>query len=118
MIAKYGSTTTMPLPLTRPVETQSLARGAQQAASLEQAAQDAGDAELRATFESVLGEMLFGQMLQGMRKTVGKPAYFHGGRAEEIFTQQLDQVLAENIAKTSADQFVGPMYELFALERK
>ncbi len=53
-----------------------------------------------------------------MRKTVGKPAYFNGGRAEEIFQQQLDQVLAKNISESSADKFSGPMFELFTLQRK
>jgi hypothetical protein len=57
-------------------------------------------------------------MLKAMRKTVGKPAYFHGGRAEEIFTAQLDQVLAEKISEAGGDRFGGPMYELFLLGRK
>jgi peptidoglycan hydrolase FlgJ len=73
---------------------------------------------LRETFDSVIGQTLFGQMLRSMRKTVHKPAYFHGGRAEEVFQQQLDQVLAEKIAQASADRFTGPMYELFTLSRK
>ena len=71
--------------------------------------------ETRKTFQAVMGELLFGQMLKSMRKTVGKPAYFHGGPAEEIFTQHLDQVLAQKLAEASADEFVGPMYELWTL---
>jgi len=78
----------------------------------------ANDPKLRETFESVVGQTLFGQMLHAMRKTVGKPAYFHGGRAEEVFQQQLDQLLAEKISQASADRFTGPMYELFALRRR
>jgi hypothetical protein len=77
----------------------------------------AEDRKLRETFESVVGQTLFGQMLHSMRKTVGKPAYFHGGRTEEVFQQQLDRVLAEKISQASADRFTGPMYELFALRR-
>ena len=53
-----------------------------------------------------------------MTFSVGKPAYFHGGRAEEIFQQQLDQVLAEKMAEASADTFAGPMFELFAMKRR
>ena len=75
------------------------------------------DVEARETFQSVMGELLFGQMLKAMRKTVGKPAYFHGGRGEEIFTQHLDQILSKNMAEASGDTFVGPMYELFAARR-
>ncbi|HOM19287.1 MAG TPA: rod-binding protein, partial [Thermoguttaceae bacterium] len=73
--------------------------------------------QLRKTFDTFLGEVYFGQMLKAMRKTVGKPAYVYGGQAEEIFTQQLDQVLAESLTKTLAPEFSGPMFELFTLSR-
>ncbi len=76
------------------------------------------EAKLRETFDKAIGETLFGQMLKSMRKTVGKPAYFHGGRAEEVFQQQLDQVLAEKLSKASAEQFTGPMFELFVMGRR
>jgi len=75
------------------------------------------DKELRETFDTFVGEAFFGQMLSSMRKTVGKPAYFHGGRAEEMFTERLDQVLSEEITKSSASQVSGPMFELFMLNR-
>jgi len=76
------------------------------------------DAAFREAFDSFVGEVFFGQMLKAMRKTVGKPAYFHGGQTEEIFQQQLDQVLGEKLAKTSAGKFSGPMFELMNLTRK
>ncbi|MFH1265841.1 MAG: rod-binding protein [Planctomycetota bacterium] len=74
--------------------------------------------EVREAFQSFVGETLFGQVLKAMRKTVGKPAYFHGGRAEEIFQAQLDQVLAEKMANASAEKFSEPMFELFAMKRQ
>lgn len=76
------------------------------------------DAKLRETFDKFVGESLFGQTLKTMRKSVGKARYFNGGRAEEIFQQQLDQVLAEKMSRASADRLTGPMYELFTLTRK
>ncbi|MCC6123433.1 MAG: rod-binding protein [Pirellulales bacterium] len=76
------------------------------------------ETELRQAFDSFVGETFFGQMLKAMRKSVGKPAYFHGGRGEEIFQEMLDQTLAEDIARASADQFTGPMFELFTMQRK
>ena len=78
----------------------------------------ADDGELREAFGSFVGQTLFGQLLAAMRKTVGKPAYFHGGRAEEIFQQQLDQVLAEKISDASVEKFSDPMFELFAMKRR
>jgi Rod binding domain-containing protein len=76
------------------------------------------DTELRKTFNNFVGDALFGQMLKSMRKTVDKPAYFHGGRTEEIFTQQLDQVLSEKLSAASADRLTEPMYELFMAGRR
>jgi hypothetical protein len=78
---------------------------------------DGQDKEVRKAFQSFVGQTLFGQLLKAMRKTLDKPAYLHGGRAEEIFQQQLDQVLAEKIAQTSADKFSEPMFELFMMKR-
>ena len=69
--------------------------------------------ELRDRFDQFVGESLFGQMLQSMRKSLGKPAYFHGGRAEEVFQSQLDQLLVEKISDASSEQITEPMYELF-----
>lgn len=80
-------------------------------------AKAAESSELRETFDKFVGEVFFGQMMESMRKTVGKPAYMHGGRGEEVFQKQLDQVFSEEMTKASASQFTGPMFELFALNR-
>ena len=73
--------------------------------------------ELRKAFNSFVGETFFGQLLSSMRKTVGKPAYFHGGRAEEVFQGQLDQMLTQHMSEASAESFSEPMFELFNLDR-
>jgi len=75
------------------------------------------DGELADAFHSFVGQSLFSQMLKAMRKTVGEPAYFHGGKGEEIFREQLDQVLAEKISDACSDRFSKPMFELFSLKR-
>ena len=75
------------------------------------------DEQVRATFDEFAGGLFFGEMLKAMRKTVDKPAYFHGGRAEEIFTAQYDQMLVEHMTEASASQFTGPMFDLFTLTR-
>ena len=87
--------------------------------AVQNAAPDAAedDGQLRETFDAFVGQTFFAQMLQAMRKTVGKSAYFHGGRAEEIFQQQLDQVLGEKLAKASGDKLSRPMFELFHLNQ-
>ncbi len=75
------------------------------------------DTEVRKQFDTFVGEAFYGQMLSSMRKTVGKPAYFDGGQAEEIFRGQLDQILAGELSKASAHSLTGPMFNLFMLHR-
>lgn len=74
--------------------------------------------ELREAFDGFVGEMFYGQMMEAMRSTVGEPAYFHGGRAEEIFQGQLDQVMTEKLSDATANTFTGPMYDLFTMGRR
>lgn len=76
--------------------------------SAEQRLQDAQ--EVQKTFRTFVGEAFFGQMLKAMRSTQGKPAYFHGGHAEEVFRGQLDQALAEVMTEASADTIADPMF--------
>jgi peptidoglycan hydrolase FlgJ len=84
---------------------------------LKQATDGSGEDPLRDSFRDFVGQTLFGQMLSSMRTTVGKPAYFHGGRGEEVFQQQLDQLLVEKISDASASTVADPMYELFQMQR-
>jgi len=66
---------------------------------------------LREKFTQFVGETFFGQMIKAMHSTVGKPAYFHGGRAEEVFQGQLNLAMAEHLTKASAARFSEPMFE-------
>jgi peptidoglycan hydrolase FlgJ len=75
------------------------------------------DPKVRETFDQFVGETFYGQMLQSLRKTVGKTPYFNGGRGEEIFRGQLDQTLAQNMAKADGGRFSGSMFDLFSLQR-
>jgi hypothetical protein len=76
------------------------------------------DPKVRETFDQFVGETFYGQMLQSLRKTVGKTPYFNGGRGEEIFRGQLDQTLAQNMAKSDQGRFSNSMFDLFSLQRK
>lgn len=66
---------------------------------------------VREAFTQFVGETFFAQMIKAMRTSTGKPAYFHGGQAEEVFRGQLDQTLAEEMTTASADQVARPMFE-------
>lgn len=76
------------------------------------------DADTKEAFTEFVGQTLFGSMLASMRKSVGKPAYMHGGRTEEIFQQQLDQKIVEELTEASASEIADPMYELFNMQRR
>ncbi len=69
-----------------------------------------GAKEVRDVFRKFVGEAFFGQMLKSMRSTQGKPAYFHGGHAEEVFQSQLDQMMSEKMTEASADKIADPMF--------
>ncbi len=77
-----------------------------------------GSEELREAFGDFVGQTLFGTLMSSMRQSVGKPAYMHGGRTEEVFQQQLDQRLVEQIADASREQVADPMFELFQMQRR
>ncbi|HMP06345.1 MAG TPA: rod-binding protein [Lacipirellulaceae bacterium] len=66
--------------------------------------------QLKQAYADFVGKTFFGQMLKSMRSTVGKPAYFHGGQAEETFNTMLDQHLADGMTKASAAQIADPMF--------
>lgn len=70
------------------------------------------DSELKETFTAFVGQTLFGQLFKTMRASLGKPAYFHGGRTEEVFQQQLDQVLAERMTQAQGGRYAEAMYDL------
>ena len=65
---------------------------------------------LKSAYTDFVGKTFFGQMMKAMRSTVDKPAYFHGGQAEEVFRSQLDQHLGDAMSKASAAQIADPMF--------
>ena len=79
---------------------------------------DHDSAELKEAFTEFVGQTLFGSMLASMRKTVGQPAYLHGGRTEEVFQKQLDQRIVEELTDASAESIAEPMFDLFNLQRR
>jgi peptidoglycan hydrolase FlgJ len=73
---------------------------------------------LRKAFDQFVGQTFYGEMLKEMRKSQGKVAFMNGGQAEQIFTQQLDQMLTKKMSDSSANTLSGPMYKLFTQSQK
>ena len=81
-------------------------------------ANESAPSELKEKFTEFVGQTLFGSMLASMRKTLGKPAYMHGGRTEEVFQKQLDQLMVEDLTEASADTIAEPMFDLFNMQQR
>jgi Rod binding domain-containing protein len=73
-----------------------------------------GDVTAREAFQDFVAGTFFQQMLKSLHATHGKPAYFHGGQAEEMFQSQLDQQIAEDLAKTHGSPFADRLFEAFS----
>lgn len=78
---------------------------------------DSGADDLKEAFQDFVGQTFFGEMIKSFRTMQQPSKYFHGGRAEEIFQGQFDQVLTEKLSDASAEKIADPMYELFMLKR-
>jgi len=75
--------------------------------------------ELKKAYTDFVGKTFFGQMMKAMRSTVDKPAYFHGGQAEEVFSSQLDQQMADTMSNATASQIADPIFaRQFPLQAK
>src|SRR3954469_11144856 len=73
--------------------------------------------ELHKAFTDFVGQTFFGELVKQMRATVDKPAFFHGGMGEDVFQQQLDQIMVERMSDATAATFSDPMYQLFMAPR-
>jgi Rod binding domain-containing protein len=73
--------------------------------------------ETREAFDKFVGGTFYRQMLSEMQKSVGKPAFLHGGQAEEMFRSELNSQLADKMAESSGKELTNTMYELFNLQR-
>lgn len=73
-----------------------------------------GDTTAREAFQDFVAGTFYQQILKALRSTQEKPAYFHGGQAEEMFQSQLDQQVAEDLAKTNGGTFADQLYQSFS----
>lgn len=67
----------------------------------------------REAFQDFVAGTFYGQMLKALRSTQSKPAYFHGGSAEDIFQGQFDQQIAGDLARHHGGSFAGPLFNSF-----
>ena len=71
-------------------------------------------AELRTAAEQLVSITFLQTLLQTAHNSSMKGKYGHGGRGEEVFTAQLDSILAERSAASSRFKLVDEIYERLA----
>lgn len=64
-------------------------------------------------FQDFVAGTFFNMMLKALRSTQGEVQYFGGGQAEETFRNQLDQQIAEDLARDHGEAFSAPLYPNF-----
>lgn len=65
---------------------------------------------LRQTADRVVGTVFFGDVLKSMRESCLRSSFGHGGRGEEAFQAQLDQIWAEEAGRAKSFDIGGAIY--------
>lgn len=83
------------------------------AGMLDRARSEGGNTEeqLREAAEKLVSTTFIMPMFEQLRSDPLAANLFHGGRAEKIFQQQLDQVLSDRIASATSFDLVGSVYD-------
>ncbi len=68
---------------------------------------------LREVAGRVAGSVFFGTLLKTMRNSTLKGAYGHGGRGEEVFAAQLDEILAERMGSKNSLGLSNVLFDRF-----
>lgn len=67
----------------------------------------------REAFQDFVAGTFYQQMLKAMRSGQSKVHYLDGGQAEKMFRSQLDQHLAESLAREHGADFAEPLFPSF-----
>lgn len=84
-----------------------------QSSGLDQGTPDESQLTTKEAFQDFVAGTFYKQMLKSLRKTHDKAPYFHGGQAEEVFQGQLDQQIAEDLARSEGAPFSDALYRVF-----
>lgn len=85
--------------------------------ALEMASEEAKSTEeMQAVFQEFVAGTFYSSMLKAMHATHDKPAYMHGGQAEEMFQNQLDQQISKELAQEHGGDLVKSLVPAFSRE--
>jgi len=72
--------------------------------------------DVKQAFQDFVAGTFYKQMLKSLRKSQQPPAYFNGGQAEKIFQGQMDQQIAEDLARNNGAAFADPLFQTFSAQ--
>ena len=78
-----------------------------------QAAKKPANPEVREKFQDFTAGTFYKEMLKALRQGQKHSKYFYGGQAEEIFRGQMDQQIAEDLARQHGGSFAAPLFDAF-----
>jgi Rod binding domain-containing protein len=77
-------------------------------------APSAGQLAVREKFQDFVGGTFYKEMLKSLRAAQKPSKYLNGGQAEKIFQGQMDQQIAENLARQYGGPLAAPLFESYA----
>jgi hypothetical protein len=79
-----------------------------------QAKRSAALEPLRDTVNQAVGAVFFGPLLRSARSSAFKSEIGHGGRGEDVFQNQMDQILIERAGRASGNRITEAIVDRFA----
>jgi Rod binding domain-containing protein len=73
-----------------------------------------GQLAVREKFQDFVGGTFYKEMLKSLRAAQKPSKYLNGGQAEKIFQGQMDQQIAENLARQYGGPLAAPLFESYA----
>ena len=73
-----------------------------------------GQLAVREKFQDFVGGTFYKEMLKALRAAQKPSKYLNGGQAEKIFQGQMDQQIAEDLARQFAGHLADPLFENYS----
>src|SRR5260221_10356059 len=73
-----------------------------------------GQLAIREKFQDFVGGTFYKEMLKSLRAAQRPSKYLNGGQAEKMFQGQMDQQIAEDLARQYGGPLAAPLFESYA----
>lgn len=73
-----------------------------------------GELAAREKFQDFVGGTFYKEMLKALRAAQKPSKYLNGGQAEKVFQGQMDQQIAEDLARQYAGHLAAPLFESYS----